>query len=93
MRDYVVKNYGALKPQWRRSKEARSLDRDPVAVEYAAILRGDPCCYCGAPAEHIDHIEPKAAGGSNAWDNLTAACASCNKSKRATPLLAFLLRR
>lgn len=34
---------------------------DELAVEYMAILAGDPCAYCGAPVEHIDHIEPIAA--------------------------------
>jgi 5-methylcytosine-specific restriction endonuclease McrA len=64
-----------------------------LVVEYGEILLGDPCSYCGAPAEHIDHIDPLARGGSPDWDNLTAACASCNTSKQARPLLGFLLDR
>jgi 5-methylcytosine-specific restriction endonuclease McrA len=43
--------------------------------------------------EHIDHIEPVSKTGSGDWDNLTAACASCNTSKNATSLLTFLSRR
>lgn len=60
---------------------------------YPAILLGDPCSYCGAPAEHIDHIVPLSRGGSGDWDNLTAACAACNMSKGAQSLLTFMLRR
>lgn len=42
-----------------------------------------PCTYCGAPAEHIDHIIPLARGGEHRIGNLTPACASCNLSKGA----------
>lgn len=66
---------------------------DDTANEYALILRGDPCCYCGAPMEHVDHITPIARGGTGAWDNLTAACASCNTRKSARDLLSFLALR
>lgn len=55
------------------------------------ILRGDPCCYCGAPMQHIDHIHPIARGGDGSWDNLTAACSSCNQRKQAKTLLMFML--
>jgi|ERR1039458_1109687 hypothetical protein len=50
-------------------------------IEYRAILRNDPCSYCGGPGETIDHITPISAGGSNQWENLTSACKSCNASK------------
>lgn len=60
---------------------------------YPAILLGDPCSYCGAPAEHIDHIVPLSRGGGGDWDNLTAACADCNMSKGAKSLLDFMLSR
>ena len=39
------------------------------------------CRYCGALAEHIDHVIPVCKGGTNDLDNLVAACASCNLSK------------
>lgn len=61
--------------------------------EYVAILRNDPCCYCGAPMEHIDHIVPVKAGGTSEWENLTAACAACNHKKNAKPLLHFMLEQ
>lgn len=43
------------------------------------------CPYCGrhTPEEHrtIEHLIPRAHGGSNHWRNLMAACSSCNHSK------------
>lgn len=60
---------------------------------YCRILRTDPCAYCGAPASDIDHIDAISRGGPHSWENLTAACRSCNVSKYNEPLLGFLLRR
>lgn len=39
------------------------------------------CRYCGAPAEHIDHVVPRCQGGADSLDNLVAACAACNLHK------------
>lgn len=39
------------------------------------------CRYCGAIADHIDHVYPKSRGGSNEPSNLVCACAHCNLSK------------
>lgn len=74
----------------------RSRDADwslfPESLAYVEIIAADPCVYCGAPAESIDHIVPVARGGSGEWQNLAPACLSCNSSKRDEDLLAFLLR-
>lgn len=55
-------------------------------------LKHDPCVYCGAPSEVIDHIVPKIRGGSHHWSNLTASCEACNGRKSSLPLLLFLAR-
>jgi 5-methylcytosine-specific restriction endonuclease McrA len=66
---------------------------------WQAILRRDPCAYCGAPhAGTVDHIEPRCReargiGPVHGWINLTAACQRCNGAKRDTDLLLFLVRR
>lgn len=43
------------------------------------------CRYCGARAPqallHVDHVIPVADGGTNALDNLIAACDGCNLGK------------
>lgn len=71
----------------------RRLGRDPLAIAYADILRHDPCAYCGAATEDIDHIDAAANGGANVAGNLTAACRDCNRRKSTAPLLTFLLRQ
>ncbi len=44
------------------------------------------CVYCGSTAEakelHIDHLYPKALGGTDDEDNLVTACIDCNIGKR-----------
>lgn len=50
---------------------------------------GFRCRYCGAQPTtvelHVDHVVPRSRGGSDAMDNLVAACLPCNfgKSDRA----------
>ncbi|MGV9811115.1 HNH endonuclease [Streptomyces cellulosae] len=51
------------------------------------------CAYCSAPIEHVDHIQPRALGGTDEPHNLIGACAECNGSKNATPVLEWLARR
>jgi 5-methylcytosine-specific restriction endonuclease McrA len=51
------------------------------------------CTYCDVQLNpfdrnarngyHIDHVVPRAGGGSNDIDNLTPACARCNWGKHA----------
>lgn len=43
------------------------------------------CTYCGTRGGvlNCDHVIPISRGGSNELDNLTTACAPCNRSKRA----------
>jgi 5-methylcytosine-specific restriction endonuclease McrA len=38
---------------------------------------------CGRPAEHGDHFYPWSKGGSTSLQNFVAACARCNRAKRA----------
>lgn len=44
------------------------------------------CHYCGAPAEHVDHILAQTCGGSSDLGNLIAACMPCNMRKRCDRL-------
>lgn len=59
--------------------------------EWLAILRRDPCAYCGGQAGSVDHIQARGAGGEEADTNLTGSCAGCNHGKTIKPLLHFLL--
>jgi 5-methylcytosine-specific restriction endonuclease McrA len=60
--------------------------------EYLLEKHGRKCVYCGA--EHtplnLDHIIPRAAGGSDRVSNLTLACIPCNQAKGSRSLAAFL---
>ncbi len=63
--------------------------------EYLLEKWGRKCAYCGA--EHvplqIEHIIPKAKGGSNRVSNLTLACERCNQKKGAKPVEEFLKKK
>ncbi len=50
------------------------------------------CLYCGAPAEHADHVLPRNLGGTDEG-NLVPACAPCNLSKNDAPLVWWAVRR
>ena len=41
------------------------------------------CQYCGTDNSYltIDHVIPRRLGGSHSWENLVAACPSCNHHK------------
>lgn len=45
----------------------------------------DTCQYCGAQpgrqALTLDHVVPRVHGGRTVWENVVAACASCNHRK------------
>lgn len=66
---------------------------DAGALEWAKILRNDPCSYCGGVSDSIDHIIPQAQYKDHSWSNLTAACRLCNSSKQDKPLIQWLATR
>jgi 5-methylcytosine-specific restriction endonuclease McrA len=43
------------------------------------------CQYCGRQAHDLtlDHVMPRHRGGAHSWENLVAACKSCNHRKGA----------
>jgi 5-methylcytosine-specific restriction endonuclease McrA len=49
------------------------------------------CAYCGASGRplEVEHIIPKARGGSNRVSNLTLACVPCNQAKGTRTALEF----
>lgn len=59
------------------------------------IVKKDPCAYCGdCKSTTIDHILPKALGGSKgSWTNRAGSCFQCNQDKAHTPLLFFMLQQ
>ena len=83
-REYQKKNPELFR---RHSAKRRALttqvDVRIVSQEELIKLLQNPCLYCGAKSEHIDHIIPLSRGGRHSIGNLTGACASCNLSKGA----------
>ena len=47
------------------------------------------CVYCGAQATDIDHVIPRANGGTNSTYNLVASCRACNEKKSNLTLKEF----
>jgi 5-methylcytosine-specific restriction endonuclease McrA len=63
--------------------------------EYLLEKHGRCCAYCGAkdvPLQ-VEHIRPKALGGSDRISNLTLACQPCNQRKGSQRVEAFLADR
>ena len=66
----------------------------PVRRAEVARRAGYRCEYCRLPARGqvatfpIDHIVPRAAGGTNELDNLAMTCPHCNAMKWATEAAA-----
>lgn len=63
--------------------------------EYLLEKWGRECAYCGkkdVPLQ-IEHIVPKARGGSNRVSNLTLACECCNQKKGSKPVEEFLKKK
>ncbi|CDH46882.1 RNA-guided endonuclease IscB [Candidatus Contendibacter odensensis] len=62
--------------------------------EYLLNKWNRECAYCGTrnvPLQ-IEHITPKAKGGSPRISNLTLACRSCNQQKGAQEINVFLAK-
>jgi 5-methylcytosine-specific restriction protein A len=68
------RGYGS---EWEQIRK-RILSRDKGLCQ--------PCLQAGRPrpARAVDHIIPKAAGGTDADDNLQAICNACHQAKTAT---------
>lgn len=39
------------------------------------------CQYCGDRADGVDHVRPRSRDGEHRWENVVAACRSCNSRK------------
>lgn len=59
--------------------------RPKVRLTRREILRRDhdTCQYCGHPSNSltIDHVIPRRLNGKKEWNNVVAACPSCNHRK------------
>ncbi len=78
----------------RHAAERAGLSRadQDISAGYREAIATDPCHYCGAAGEQVDHYFPVAKGGNDRWNNLVAACFGCNNRKSANCGTWFRLR-
>jgi ATP adenylyltransferase len=79
--DYVARRQDAI---WRH--RAQNFDPIPGTLRYQVIVRARGRCEaCGVSnqerALQVDHITPRAQGGTNDPHNLQALCSTCNAQK------------
>lgn len=70
----------------RGHARAHALDPTPALTNAALFARdGSLCLYCGhtfhRPQLTRDHVKPVSKGGRDIWENVVAACFSCNSRK------------
>jgi 5-methylcytosine-specific restriction endonuclease McrA len=57
--------------------------RHPAFTRFNVFLRDRfSCQYCGSRHDlTFDHVTPRSKGGTTTWENVVAACSSCNLRK------------
>lgn len=71
----------------------RYAPEDRLPGEWRMTLLNDPCVYCGAAPDGLDHIQAGSRRGHDGWMNRAPACEKCDQMKGAAPLWFFLLAR
>lgn len=71
-------------PSIIRLRRYISLPYKKVSLNRQNIYKrdGHRCVYCGSSTDlTIDHVQPRARGGGDSWENLVTACNRCNSNK------------
>lgn len=71
-------------PSVLRLRRMVSIDRGrevPMSRRGVFARDGHRCQYCGDRAETLDHVIPRSRGGAHTWENVVAACRTCNVNK------------
>ena len=67
------------------------------ALRMMALKRDECCVYCGKKLDKrtvtLDHVIPKAKGGSDLLDNLVECCRVCKNEKEDKLALNFFVER
>ena len=78
-------NLSIFIPSVIRLKDYVKFNKKRIPLSRKNILKRDNyiCQYCDSKSNFmtIDHIVPKDKGGRDLWENLVAACVSCNTKK------------
>lgn len=73
-------------------ERGRQIDHE-LWLKVVAADSGE-CVYCGGQRRIcVDHVRALSNGGTDDWDNLVAACWSCNVRKGNRPPMAMLFGR
>ena len=65
--------------------EVDFIDRERIRAKYKYR-----CQYCGRRGHSVDHKDPVSLSHNNSLDNLTLACAECNRIKSDMPYKLFI---
>lgn len=77
----------AITLRYRAAKKKVSLFK--VTEKDIKKILSKPCAYCGAFANHVDHVIPISRGGLHGIGNLVPACATCNTSKNNKTIMEW----
>ena len=77
-------------PRWHglhshgyRTRPGEKTSHWPKIRALVLRLSDHACVLCGSPATVVDHIRPRAIGGTDDLDNLQALCSPCSDTKTA----------
>lgn len=82
--------------RYKSAYRMRKLAAAFAKADRESVLRsqGGRCKYCLDPLSYKtvtrDHVIPRVNGGTDARDNLVAACFRCNQSKGSLPMKKFV---
>ncbi len=90
-RDYRRVHY-MIRSRLLAGLESGAMTMGPLAEdEKLKLVLPQSCCYCGGKASlSVDHLLPRARGGSDEGENMVWACRSCNSSKGKKDVLVWL---
>ena len=92
-----VKIWAKNNPEKTRHFKARNRAKRNQAKVFSVTkkditrLAQSLCFYCGAKAQHIDHVIPLARGGTHGIGNLVSACRRCNLQKSSKTIMEWRL--
>jgi 5-methylcytosine-specific restriction enzyme A len=79
----AARRYREQHPDARPSAGARGYGAEWRDVRVAHLARSPWCQVCGRAGSVVDHIIPRAAGGTDDPSNLQTLCARCHGQKTA----------
>jgi 5-methylcytosine-specific restriction endonuclease McrA len=87
-REWRQKNRFAVATS-QRAKKLRREHGGALDTRTVRYILQEPCAYCGAPSEVIEHCTPLSRGGENEAWNVVGACTDCNDLKARKTVLEF----